>query len=632
MKSNRRRLEECCYPDTAADRKCKKYYFCVIDCLDSDPLVFIYFLQKSALSSVRAMAKNQKKDESAEPKKSLPPLNLWSCASWIGNRVKLPLLNLIRNYKPDWLLGDFTAGLVICAVTIPSALAYGEMAGLHRINGLYASLIAMVVYGLLGSSRRLIAGAEAAVAILVASSLATIMPAGKGELERYAALALLQAMMVGGILLTASFARIGYIADFFPESVIVGFINGVGLIIIFSQLGSLFGIDLKQADFFPRLVEFISHLHQAHVLTFGVGLVCLASLLFSHRLFAKLPEPVFMVIIVTVLASYFGLESMGMKVIGHVPIGLPKIGLPKVSLADAAMVLPTSVGIAFISYADVILTGRAFTEKGVYKIDPDQELLALGFANLANGLGQGFTVGASHSRTAVNDMYSGHTQLAGILAAAFLGLFLVFLTGLLTQVPLVALAAIIVAAGIKLLRPQELLQIFRRHRPSGYIAIITSLAVLLLGIMTGILISVGLAIIMILRQLSRPHDNFKRHPELPGLMIYRFGAPLLFFNALYFATRILDTVEEADPPVTFLLVNAEAMVEIDWQAIDALRKLHYSLRRKGINMGFCEAKGFARKALQASRIATREGFTLYRSVDSAARQLKGVKDDKKSAA
>jgi high affinity sulfate transporter 1 len=550
-----------------------------------------------------------------------------SWIGWLQDNIKLPVLNLIRNYQRGWLLGDLTAGLVICAVTIPSALAYGEMAGLHRINGLYASLVAMLVYGLLGSSRRLIVGAEAAVAILVASSLSTIVPAGAGQLERYTALALLQAMMVGGILLTAGFARIGFVADFFPESVIVGFINGIGLIIIFSQLGSLFGIELKQADFFPRLVEFIAHLNHANVLTFGLGILCLASLLFSHRLFPKLPEPVFMVIIVTVLASFFGLNSLGIKEIGHITAGLPQIGLPHVNLADAAMVLPTSVGVAFISYADVILTGRAFTEKGAYKIDPHQELLALGFANLANGLGQGFTVGASHSRTAVNDMYNGHTQLAGLLGAVLLGLFLFFLTGLLTKVPVVALSAIVVAAGIKLLRPEELLQILRRHRASGYIALVTSLAVLLLGIMTGILISVGIAIIMILRQLSRPHDTFKRHPDLPGLMIYRFGAPLLFFNATYFATRILDAVEDAAPPVTFLLVNAEAMVEIDWQAIDVLRKMHYSLKRKGINMGFCEAKGFARRALKTSRIATRTGFTLYRSVASAAHHLKGGKEE-----
>jgi SulP family sulfate permease len=585
-------------------------------------------INRTCISRLGEMAKNKNKKEENQPEYSELPASL---KSWLVDHVKLPALSLLGNYKRGWLLGDLTAGLVICAVTIPSALAYGEMAGVHRVNGLYASLIAMAVYGLFGSSRRLIVGAEAAVAILVASSLTAIVPAG-ADPGRHAALALLQAMMVGGILLTAGFARIGFIADFFPESVIVGFINGVGLIIIFSQLGSLFGLELKQADFFPRLVEFIAHLDQANALTFGVGIVCLASLLFSHRFFPKAPEPVFMVVIVTLLASFFGLEAMGLKGVGHVPAGLPELGLPQVSLADAALVLPTSVGVAFISYADIILTGRAFTEKGLYKIDPDQELLALGLANLANGLGQGFTVGASHSRTAVNDMYNGHTQLAGILAAVFLGLFLFFLTGLLSKVPLVALSAIVVAAGLKLLRPEEFLQILRRHRTSGYIAAATSLMVLLLGIMTGILISVGLAIIIILWQLSRPHDNFKRHPDLPGLMIYRFGAPLLFFNAPYFVSRILEGVDEAHPPVTFLLVNAEAMIEIDWQSVDALRKLHYSLKRKGIHLGFCEVKGFARRALKASRLATREGFTIYRSIASAARQLKGVKEEKKSTA
>ncbi len=551
-------------------------------------------------------------------------------ASWIKIPLKIPILDQIRTYKRAWVLGDLTAGVVICAVTIPSALAYGEMAGLQRVNGLYASLIAMLIYGFFGSSRRLIIGAEAAVAILVASSLSGI-GSGAGGAERYAGLVLLQAVMVGSVLIAAGFARIGFIADFFPETVIVGFINGVGLIIIFSQLGNLLGIELKQAEFFPRLVEFFSNLYKANALSFGIGIACLASLLFSHQFFPKAPEPVFMVVIATLAVSFFGLESMGIKGIGEVHAGLPKLALPHISFADAAMVLPTSVGVAFISYADIIITGRAFVKKGIYEVDPNQELFALGLANFGNGLTQGFTVGASHSRTAVSDMYNGQTQLAGVLGAVLLGFFLLFFTGLIKHVPVVALSAIVVAAGFRLLRPQQSLKIWRRHRTSGYVTIGTALAVLLLGIMTGILISVGLAIIIILRELSRPHENIRRHPEVQGLMIYRFGAPLLFFNAPYFAARVQEAIDSADPPVTFFLVNAEAMVEIDWQAVDAVRKLHYSLKRQGINLAFCEVKGHAREAIKGSRLSTREGFTIYRSVAAAARQLKGVKADKKSA-
>ena len=549
-------------------------------------------------------------------------------AGWLDLKLTIPVLEVIRKYQVKWLPGDLTSGLVICAVTIPSALAYGEMAGVHRVNGLYASLIAMLVYGLLGSSRRLIIGAEAAVAILVASSLTSIVPGG-GDAERHLGLVLIQAMMVGSILIAAGFARIGFIADFFPETVVVGFISGVGLIIIFSQLGTLFGLELKQADFFPRLVEFFSHLNRANGLTFGVGLICLASLLFSHGLFPKAPEPVFMVIIVTLAVSFFGLEAMGIKGVGEVPAGLPKLGLPQLSFADAVMVLPTSVGVAFISYADIIITGRAFTQKGTYELNADQELFALGLANFANGLTQGFTVGASHSRTAVNDLYNGKTQLAGILAAVFLGLFLLFLTGLLRKVPVVALSAIVVAAGLRLLRPRETYEIWRKHRLSGYVTMATALAVLLLGIMTGILISVGLAIIIILRQLSRPHEDIRRPPEVPGLMIYRFGAPLLYFNVPYFAARVQAAIDSADPPVKNFLVNAEAMIEIDWQSIDALRKLHSSLKRQGINLGFFEVKGHSRKILKDSRLNTREGFDVYRSVGEAVRQLKGEKEEKK---
>ena len=551
-------------------------------------------------------------------------------ASWLKTSSKIPVLGIIRNYKRHWLLGDLTAGLVICAVTIPSALAYGEMAGLHGVNGLYASLIAMLVYGVFGSSHRLIIGAEAAVAILVASSLSGIVPGG-GDPGRYAGLVFLQAMLVGGFLLAAGFARIGFIADFFPETVVVGFINGVGLIIIFSQLGNLFGIQLKQADFFPRLVEFISNLQKANALTFVIGMAGLGSLLFSHRFFPKAPEPVFMVGIATLVVYFFGLEAMGIKGIGEVHAGLPKLALPHLSFADAVMVLPTSVGVAFISYADIIVTGRAFARKGLHEVDPDQELFALGLANFANGLGQGFTVGASHSRTAVGDMYNGQTQLAGVLAAILLGGFLLFFTGLIKNVPVVALSAIVVAAGINLLRPREFLGIFRKHRTTGYVTVATTFSVLLLGIMTGILISVGLAIIIMMRQLSRPHETVTRHPDLPGLMIYRFGAPLLFFNAPYFAARVHSVIDSANPPVTFFLVNAEAMIELDSQAVDTVRELHSILKKQDITLGFCEVKGHFREVLKGTRLTTREGFNIYRSVAAAVRQLKGIKADKKSA-
>ncbi len=228
-------------------------------------------------------------------------------------------------------------------------------------------------------------------------------------------------------------------------------------------------------------------------------------------------------------------------------------------------------------------------------------------------------------------MYNGKTQLAGIVAAILLGFFLLFFTGVLKHAPVVALSAIVVAAGIRLLRPKEVLRIFRKHHVTGYVTIATLLSVLLLGIMTGILISVGLAIIIILRRLSRPHETITRHPDLPGLLIYRFGAPLLFFNAPYFAARVQATIDSAKPPVTFLLVNAEAIIEMDSQAVDSIRELHAALKKQGIKVGICEVKGHFLEVLKESRLARREGFKVYRSVATAVHQLKGVKQDKKLA-
>jgi sulfate permease, SulP family len=528
-------------------------------------------------------------------------------------------LDLLRTYKLSWLPGDISAALLIFAITIPTSLAYGRLAGLHGINGLYASLIALVVYALFGTSRHLIIGAEAPLAILVASSITGVLAGG--DPARFAMLVAVEAIMVGGILLAAGVIRIGFIADFIPKSVVIGFLNGMALIIIMAQAGAIAGIEITGHDFFPRLWELFTKLHGAHRFTLLIGGACLLGL-FLFRLIPKIPETVIVIVLATSAAIWWNLGERGIKLIGLVPAGLPHPDLPIIGFSDIVNLLPIAAGIALVSFVDGTITGRAFAMKGGYRLDHNQELIALGLANVGSGLCQGFAIGASHSRTAVNEMHGGRSQFAGLLAAGLLAIFLLRYTHHLKSVPVVALGAIIIAAGIKLFNLREVINIFQTRPASGIVSIATTLLVLITGLMTGIVVSVAFAIILVLHRLARPHEITFR-PKVPGsgLLVYRFAGPLFFFNAAYFSDRIQEIVETAEPPVNFLLINAEAIVDMDINAVEMLEELHNFLNRRNIILGICGVKGHFRDVLINTRLTRRSGFKLYHSVGAVMHEL-----------
>jgi SulP family sulfate permease len=533
--------------------------------------------------------------------------------------VAILRLELLRNYKWAWLPGDLLAGLVIFTVTIPAALAYGQLAGLRPVNGLYASLLAMGIYALFGTSRQLIIDAEAAVAILVATSV-TAAAAG-GDPARFAALAMMEAILVGGIQVAAGVFRIGFISDFIPKSVVLGFLNGMALIIILAQAGTILGIKLVQTDFFPRLWELYTYIHATQHLTLVMGAACLSGL-FVLRFLPKVPEPVLVMVLATVAVLWWNLGEQGISLVGSVPAGLPRPALPPVGFSEILNLFPIALGVALVSFVDTTITGRAFAMKGGYQIDPNQELIALGLANAGCGFCQGFTVGSSHSRTAINDMYRGRSQLAGLFAAVLLGLFLLRFTYLLKNVPEVALAAIIVMAGFSLLNFRDVFKTWRTRPASAYFSMATTAAVLIAGLMIGILVAVVFAIILVLHRLARPHEIVTRPPVVPGLMIYRFAGPLFFFNAAYFASRVRELIDSARPQVTFFLINAEAIVDMDINAVEVLEEVYNDFRSRGITLGICEAKGHFRKVLSSTDFSSREGFTFYCTMAEAMRKLR----------
>jgi SulP family sulfate permease len=540
-------------------------------------------------------------------------------------------LDLLRNYKLHYLPNDLLSGLIIFVVTIPAALAYSQMAGLNVINGLYGSLLALTIYGLFGTSRQLIIGSEATVAILVASSLASF--AAGADPPRYLALVMMLAIMVGVIQTIAGVARVGFISDFIPKSVVLGFLNGMALIIILSQVGKMSGIELQQEDFFLRIWELGAKINTFHPITLYMGLACLLGLVL-FRLIPKFPEAVLVVVLAAVAVIWMDLESKGIKTVGSVPAGLPRPLLPNVRFEDFLNMLPYSIGLALVSYVDCAVTARAFATKGGYRIAPNQELIALGLANVGAGLCQGFALGGSQSRTVVNDQYRGRTQFAGFSAAILLALFLLYFTEILKNLPIVALSAIIIVAGIRLFSLKELVTAWRTRPASAYFSLATTAAVLTAGLMVGILVAVTFAIILVLHRLARPHETITRPPVAPGLMIYRFGGPLYFFNAAYFARRVRELIDAARPQVTFFLINAEAIVDMDVNAVEMLDELHGDLKSRGIVLGVCNAKGHFRKVFQSTRLHTRAGFNLYNSVGDVLNELRKdkSKEDKTSEA
>jgi len=528
-------------------------------------------------------------------------------------------LDLLRTYKLSWLPGDLVAGVVIFAVTIPAALAYGQLAGLQAVNGLYASLFGLAVYALFGTSRQLIINPEAAVAILVGSSVAAV--AGGGDPARFMTLAMLEAIMVGILLTLGGIFRLGFIADFIPKSVVLGFINGVALIIIMAQIGRISGIELSQHDFFPRVWEFYTKIPQAHQLTLAIGAGCLLGL-FIFSFIPLIPEAVVVVVLATIVVKSLAPEASGVSLVGLLPVGLPRLELPPVGFADIMALLPVAIGVTLVAYIDSTITGRFFAMRGRYRLEHNQEMIALGLTNIGAGLFHGFTVAAAHSRTAVNDMYGGRSQLAGLIAAGLLALFLVRYTHILQNVPQVALASIIMMAGIRLFDLKEFIRTWRTRPASAYFSLATTAAVLIAGLMIGILVAVVFAIVLSLQRLARPHEIITRPPVAPGLLIYRFGAPLFFFNANHFASRVRELIDSARPLVNFFLINAEAIVDMDINAVEMLKVLHDDLKSRGIVLGLCAARGHFHQVLTRSGLAGRKDIRFYCTLAEAMRELR----------
>ena len=532
----------------------------------------------------------------------------------------VPGLRVARTYERRWLWADLFAGLTIFAMLVPQGIAYAQLAGVAPVVGLYTAIGALVGYALFGSSQRLMLGPESTTALMVAAAVA---PIAAGDPARFALLVTLLALLVGIITLVAGLARFGFLADFVSRPILIGYITGVAIIMIVGQLGKLFGIQIKSENFFLQIVELFTHMGQMRVLTLVIGLVLLIFLFVLRRFAPRVPGALIVVIVMTVISAILHLNTYGVAVVGPITPGLPTLGLPDLRLSDVWNLLPSSLILTLIVFTDAVLTARSFAEKHGEKVDASRELIGLGVANIASGLLQGFPAGASQSRTAVDETAEGKTQLVGIVAAALVMAFLLWFTRSLESLPQMVLAVIIIAAAINLIEVKPLQQVYRVRRVEFFLALVTLIGVLSIGVMEGILVAVLLALIVVIGRISRPHDAvlgsvkgvdgyqdieaYANSETEPGLIVYRFDAPLFFANADYFLTQVQELIDAADPPIEWLLIDAEAIVDIDVTAVEALSKLQSELERKGVVMAIARASQPLQEILKRAGLTERIG-------------------------
>jgi sulfate permease, SulP family len=512
-------------------------------------------------------------------------------------------------------------------------MAYGDLAGVNPVAGLYVALGAMVMYALFGSSKLVVMGPEATSAIMTAAAVA---PLAGGDPVRYAALAAMTAILVGVMALLARVARLGFITDFLSKPILVGYILGATLIVIGSQLGKMFGIKLEADQFFRQVAELISRLDEAHLLTVAIGVVCMAALLVMRRVNRALPGPLIVVVGAILASAVFDLQAKGVAIVGAVPAGLPRLAIPAVGLKDIFALLPAALALTILIYADEVLTSRVFAARHGQKVDANQEFVAIGMSNISAGFLMGFPAALSASRTAVSDQMGGKTQWVGLIAAALTIIFLLFLTPLLAPLPTVALGAIIIVASLGLIDVAAF-RFLRRVRPSEFwLAVITAFGVLTVGVLQGILVAVMLSLINVIYHISRPHDALLDELDAsggtvyrgvadketaltePGLIVYRFDAPLVFANAAFFTERLEELIANTGDGLKCVIFDAEAISDFDSTAAEALENLDVDLERRGVELWIARANEPLRDLLQVTGLTKRLGKeNIYPSVRAA---------------
>jgi high affinity sulfate transporter 1 len=538
-----------------------------------------------------------------------------------------------RSYRREWLRHDVTAGLVLTAVLVPAGIAYAEAAGLPAVNGLYATIAALVAYALVGPSRILILGPDSALTPLIA---AAVLPLAGADPARAATLAAGLALLVGLICVGAGAARFGYLTDLLSLPVRYGYLNGIALVILVGQVPKLCGFSTDADRVVEGVADFVDGVADGLVdgtaLAFGLG--ALAVILLTRHMAPKVPALLIAVVAAIALVPLLGLGPDDLPLVGDLPPGLPEFTVPDLRLSDLGSLFAAAAGVAVVSFADTSVLSRTYAMRGRVEVPPNQELVALGLTNAAAGMLQGFPVSGSVSRTPVAVTAGARTQLTGVVGAVAVISLLLWVPGVFRNLPSSVLAAVVIAAAISLIEVRGVLHLARTRPSEMVVSLVATAAVAVVGVITGMGIAIGVSLLAFIRRAWAPHSaelvrvdglkgyhDVERHPEghrVPGLALFRFDAPLFFANADAFKKRVLAVAENSDRHVDWVVVTAEPVTDIDATGAGALGELLDLLERRHITLAFAELKGPVRERLGRFGLVDRIGAEhFYRTVGEA---------------
>ncbi|MDZ5436080.1 SulP family inorganic anion transporter [Pseudomonas fluorescens] len=538
-----------------------------------------------------------------------------------GWRRWLPGLRTLRHYKMAWLQHDIVAGLVLTTMLVPVGIAYAVASGVPGIYGLYATIVPLLAYALFGPSRILVLGPDSSLAAVI---LAVILPLSGGDPQRAVALAGMMAIVSGTVCILAGVARLGFITELLSKPIRYGYMNGIALTVLISQLPKLFGFSIETDGPLRNLWAIVSAVMagKTHWVTFALGAATLVVILLLKDK-KRVPGILIAVVLATVAVGILDLAAQGVAVLGSLPQGLPAFDIPWITRADIAPVLIGGCAVALVSFADTSVLSRVYAARTRTYVDPNQEMVGLGIANLAGGLFQGFPISSSSSRTPVAEAAGARTQLTGVIGALAVALLLMVAPNLLQNLPTTALAAVVIASAIGLIEVSDLLRIYRMQRWEFWLSIACTVGVAVLGAIEGIGLAIVIAVIEFLWDGWRPYSavlgradgvqgyhDLKRYPDarlIPGLVLFRWDAPLFFANAELFHDRVLDAVADSPTPVRWLVVAAEPVTSVDVTSADMLAELDETLDAAGIKLCVAEMKDPVKDKLKRFGLFARFG-------------------------
>ena len=547
-------------------------------------------------------------------------------------RKYIPIATWLLKYQPNFFRSDIISGITVWGVVVPAAMAYAELAGLPPQAGLYAAFAGMFAYAFFATSHHLKVTASSTMAVMSAAIVSDL--AMGASPERFAALSAMLAITVGGIILLAGVVKLGFISDFLSKPVITGFLFGVSLEIIVSQAPKLFGLPRGSGNIFQQIAQLTLGVGNTNLWTFGLGAGSLLLIFIMKRYARRIPAGLVALFAGILITTVFKLNQQGVSVVGSIPMTLPSPALPLVSISDLPLLIASAGGIVFLAVGESVGTARAFAAKHHYEIDPDQELIALGAANVSAGLFQGFAIDASLSSTATGEDAGVQTQLSSIVSAILIIVTIAVLAPLFSELPNAVLGAIIIYSVLGLIDFGSLRRFYREFRIDFWLSVIALVGVIASGVLSGLLIAVFLSVIVVVYQASRPYlaelgripsrpgeySDLVHDPEnerIPGLLIVRLDAPLFFANANVARTQILKLVAASDPPPKSVLFDIGATSSLDVTSIDMLRSLVSDLDNAGISVRLTQVKAPVRDKLRISGLMDRIGEThISMSVDS----------------